>query len=79
MTVQHSLNKGEKALAPQKAITCNDQPSSILMSGCCRPKPPDGRRQTTPEPGGLEPLSVGLAARTCPEVRVRWVCHLTYT
>jgi hypothetical protein len=46
---------------------------------CYRTKPPDGRRQTTREPGGPEPLSVGPAARTLPEVRVRWVCHLTYT
>jgi hypothetical protein len=26
-----------------------------------------------------EPLSVSPAARTRPEVEVRWVCHLTYT
>jgi hypothetical protein len=45
----------------------------------CRPKPPDGRRQATREPGGPEPLSVSPAARTRPEVGVRWACHLTYT
>jgi hypothetical protein len=46
---------------------------------CCRPKPTDGRRQATREPGGLEPLSVSPAARMSPEVEVRWACHLTYT
>jgi hypothetical protein len=46
---------------------------------CCRPKPPDGHQQATRESGGLEPLSVGPAARTRPEVGVRWACHLTYT
>jgi hypothetical protein len=46
---------------------------------CCRPKPTDGCRHATREPRGLEPLSVGPAARTCPEVEVRWACHLTYT
>jgi hypothetical protein len=46
---------------------------------CYRPKPLDGRRQTTREPGGSEPLSVGPVARTCPEVGVHWACHLTYT
>jgi hypothetical protein len=46
---------------------------------CCRPKPPDGRRQATREPGGPEPLSVDPAVCTCPEVGVRWACHLTYT
>jgi hypothetical protein len=44
---------------------------------CCRPKPTNGRRQATREPGGPEPLSVGPAARTRPEVEVRWACHLT--
>jgi hypothetical protein len=52
-------------------------------TGCARmcywPKPTNGRRQATREPGGPEPLSVGPAARTCPEVEVHWVCHLTYT
>jgi hypothetical protein len=47
--------------------------------GCCRPKPPDGSRQETREPGGPESLSVGPAARTRPEVEVHWACHLTYT
>jgi hypothetical protein len=46
---------------------------------CCRPKPTDGHRQATREPGGPEPLSVGPTARTCPEVEVHWACHLTYT
>jgi hypothetical protein len=46
---------------------------------CCRPKPIDGRRQATRELGGPEPLSGGPAARTHPEVEVRWACHLTYT
>jgi hypothetical protein len=46
---------------------------------CCRPKPPDRRQQATRELGGLEPPSVGLAARTHPKVGVRWACHLTYT
>jgi hypothetical protein len=46
---------------------------------CCQPKPPDGRRQETQEPGGPEPLSVGPVARTRSEVGVRWACHLTYT
>jgi hypothetical protein len=46
---------------------------------CCRLKPPDGHRQATREPGGLEPLSVGPAAHTRPEVGVCWACHLTYT
>jgi hypothetical protein len=46
---------------------------------CCRLKPPNGRRQATREPGRSEPLSVGPAACTCPEVGVRWACHLTYT
>jgi hypothetical protein len=46
---------------------------------CCQPKPPDEHRQATREPGGSEPLSVGPAARTRPEVEVRWACHLTYT
>jgi hypothetical protein len=32
---------------------------------CCQPKPPDGRRQATREPGGPEPLSSALQlART---------------
>jgi hypothetical protein len=46
---------------------------------CCRPKPTDGRRHATREPGGPEPLSVSPAAHTRPEVEVCWVCHLTYT
>jgi hypothetical protein len=46
---------------------------------CCRPKPPDGRRQATREAGGPEPLFVGPVAHTRPEVGVRWACHLTYT
>jgi hypothetical protein len=46
---------------------------------CCRPKPTDGCRQATRELGGPEPLSVGPAAHTRPEVEVRWVCHLIYT
>jgi hypothetical protein len=46
---------------------------------CCQPKPLDGRRQATRDPGGPEPLSVSPAARTRPEVGVRWACHLTYT
>jgi hypothetical protein len=46
---------------------------------CCQPKPPDGRQHATREPGGPKPLSVGSAARTRPEVGVRWACHLTYT
>jgi hypothetical protein len=46
---------------------------------CCRSKPPDGHQQATRDPGGPEPLSVGPAACTRPEVGVRWVCHLTYT
>jgi hypothetical protein len=50
-----------------------------LCRMCCQPKPTNGRRQATQEPGGPEPLSVGPAARTCPEVEVRWACHLTYT
>jgi hypothetical protein len=45
----------------------------------CWPKLTDGRRQATREPGGPEPLSVGPAARTRPEVEVHWTCHLTYT
>jgi hypothetical protein len=45
----------------------------------CRPKPPDGCRQATREPGGPEPLSIISAARTCPEVGVHWARHLTYT
>jgi hypothetical protein len=49
------------------------------VSQCCQPKPTDGRRQATREPGGPEPLSVSPAARTHPEVHVRWACHLTYT
>jgi hypothetical protein len=51
----------------------------ILIYLCCRAKPPDGRRQATREPGGPEPLSIGPAARTRPEVGVCWACHLTYT
>jgi hypothetical protein len=51
----------------------------IAAASCCRPKPPDGRRQATRELGGPDPLSVGPAARTCPEVGVCWACHLTYT
>jgi hypothetical protein len=50
-----------------------------IMGRRCRPKPTDGHRQATREPGGPEPLSVGLVARTRPEVEVRWACHLTYT
>jgi hypothetical protein len=46
---------------------------------CCQPKPPDGRRQATREPGGPEPLSVGPTALTRPEVGIHWACHLTYT
>jgi hypothetical protein len=46
---------------------------------CCRPKPTDGRWQATREPGGPEPLSVGPATHTRPEVEVHWACHLTYT
>jgi hypothetical protein len=46
---------------------------------CCRPKPTDGRRQATREPGGPKPLSVGPTTHTRPEVDVRWACHLTYT
>jgi hypothetical protein len=46
---------------------------------CYRPKPPDGCRQATREPGGLEPLSVGPVAHTRSEVGVCWACHLTYT
>jgi hypothetical protein len=46
---------------------------------CCWPKPPNGRRQATRESGGPEPLFVSPAAHTCPEVGVRWACHLTYT
>jgi hypothetical protein len=46
---------------------------------CCRPKPTDGRRQATREPGGPEPLSAGSVAHTRPEIEVRWACHLTYT
>jgi hypothetical protein len=49
------------------------------LGGFCQPKPTDGHRQATQEPGGPEPLSVGPAARTRPEVEVRWACHLTYT
>jgi hypothetical protein len=32
------------------------------LTKCCRPKPPNGRRQATREPGGPERLSVGPAA-----------------
>jgi hypothetical protein len=46
---------------------------------CCWPKPTDECRRATREPGGLEPLSVGPAAHTHPEVEVCWACHLTYT
>jgi hypothetical protein len=46
---------------------------------CCRPKPTNGCRQATRELGGPEPLSIGPAARTRPEVEVHWACHLTYT
>jgi hypothetical protein len=46
---------------------------------CCQPKPPDGRRQATREPGGPEPLSIGPTALMRPEVGIRWACHLTYT
>jgi hypothetical protein len=46
---------------------------------CCRPKPTDGCRQATREPGGSEPLLVGPVAHTRPEVEVHWACHLTYT
>jgi hypothetical protein len=53
--------------------------NKCYLTQCCRPKPSDGRRQVIREPGGPEPLSVGLAARTRPEVGVRWACHLTYT
>jgi hypothetical protein len=56
-------------------VTCLDP----FLYMCCRPKPPDGRRQATREPRGSEPLSVGPAARTRPEVGVCWTCHLTYT
>jgi hypothetical protein len=38
---------------------------------CCWPKPTDGCRQTTREPGGSEPVSVGPAAHTRPEVEAR--------
>jgi hypothetical protein len=51
----------------------------MKFSGVLGLNPPNGRRQATREPGGLEPLSVGPTARTRPEVGVRWVCHLTYT
>jgi hypothetical protein len=46
---------------------------------CCWPRPTDGRWQTTREPRGLEPLSVGPATRTWPDVEIHWECHLTYT
>jgi hypothetical protein len=42
-------------------------------------KLPNWGRQVIREPGGPEPLSVGPAAYTRLEVRVRWACHLTYT
>jgi hypothetical protein len=51
----------------------------VGLGECCQPKPPDGRRQATREPGDPEPLSVGPAAHTRPKVGVRWACHLTYT
>jgi hypothetical protein len=46
---------------------------------CCRPRSTDGRWHATREPGGPEPLSIGLATRTRPDVEIRWACHLTYT
>jgi hypothetical protein len=49
------------------------------IEACCQPKPTDGHRQATREPGGPEPLSANPAVRTCPEVEVHWACHLTYT
>jgi hypothetical protein len=51
----------------------------VSIATCGRPKPPNGRRQATREPGGPEPLSIGPAGCTHPEVRVRWTCHLPYT
>jgi hypothetical protein len=58
---------------------CESAPTVSTIGTCCQPKPPDGHRQATQELGGPEPLSVGPAARTRPEVAVHWACHLTYT
>jgi hypothetical protein len=68
-----------KITKPMTELLVKDKKFKWTPACCCRPKPPDGRRLATREPGGPEPLSVGPAARTRPEVGVRWACHLTYT
>jgi hypothetical protein len=66
-------------LDAKEDLSYQEYPVKILETSYCRPKPTDGCRQATRAPGGPNPLSVGPAARTCPEIEIRWACHLTYT
>jgi hypothetical protein len=71
--INHLINPEQ--FEAEWAVMCDE----FGLHDCCRPKPPDRRRQATREPRGPAPLSVGPAACTRPEVGVRWACHLTYT